>query len=76
MKFFKYGVNVFSSRLKQFGGFNHFLAGTIFRWKLSYLDIYLKREFKFEIIHKDDDYYYDGYHNYIWFGWVLFSYGT
>lgn len=34
MKFFKYGIDVFDSRLRKYGGFNHFLAGKIFRWKL------------------------------------------
>jgi len=74
--FFKYGINVFDSRLKKYGGFNHFFAGTIFRWRYHYLTIYLKKEFKIERIHKDDNYYYDGYHNSLWLGWVLISYGT
>lgn len=76
MKLFKYGISVFDSRLKKYGGFNHFIAGKIFRWRLCYLDIYLKRKFKFEIVHNDDNHYYDGYHNHVWIGWVLFSYGT
>ena len=76
MKLFKYGVSVFDSSLKIYGGFNHFIAGKIFRWRLSYLDISLKRKFKFEIVHNDDNHYYDGYHNHVWFGWVFFSYGT
>ena len=76
MKFSKYGIEVFDRRLKEYGGFNHFLAGKIFRWKLSYLDIYLKKEFRFEIVHEDDNFYYDGYHNSIWIGWILVSYGT
>jgi hypothetical protein len=76
MKIFKYGIHVFDSKLKKYGGFNHFIAGKIFMWRLCYLDIYLKRESKFEIIHNDDYYYYDGYHNSIWIGWILISYGT
>jgi hypothetical protein len=72
MKLFKYGIRVFDSRLKEHGGFNHFISGKIFRWRLCYLDVHLKRKFKFEI----NKYYYDGYHNYIWIGWVLVSYGT
>ncbi len=76
MKFFKYGIDVFDSRLKKYGGFNHFLAGKIFRWKLSYLTIYLKKEWKIERIHNNDKYYYDGYHNSLWVGFLLISYGT
>ena len=74
--FFKYGIDLFDSRLKEYGGFNHFLAGKIFRWKYHYLTIYLKKQFRIERIHRNDDYYYDGYHNSFWFGWVLISYGT
>ena len=74
--FFKYGINLFDSRLKKYGGFNHFLAGKIFRWRYRYLTISLKKEFKIEIIHRDDNYYYDGYLNSLWLGWVLISYGT
>lgn len=76
MKLFKYGVSVFDSRQKKYGGFNHFIAGKIFRWRLFYLDIYIKSKLKFEIIHNNYEYYYDGYHNHIWIGWVLISYGT
>ena len=71
MKLFKYGISVFDSRLKKYGGFNHFVAGKIFRWRLCYLDIYFERKFKFEIVHNDENYYYDGYHNHIWIGWVF-----
>ena len=66
----------FDSKLKQYGGFNHWISKYIFRYKLHYLDIYLKKEFKYEVIHEDDAYYYDGYHNSIWLGFILFSYGT
>jgi len=31
MKFFKYGINIFDSKLKKYGGFNHFIAGKIFK---------------------------------------------
>lgn len=43
MKLIKYGISVFDARLKEYGGFNHFIAGKIFRWQLHYLDIYLKK---------------------------------
>lgn len=71
MKLFKFGVQLFDSR-----EFNHFLAGKVFRWSLAYLDIYLEKQFKLEIIHNNDEYYYDGYHNHIWIGWIIISYGT
>ncbi len=76
MKFFKYGIDVFDSRLKKYGGFNHFLAGKIFRWRLCYLTIYLNKKWKFKRIHNNDEYYYDGYHNSLWIGFVHISYGT
>ena len=38
-------------------------------------DIYFKRKFKFEIVHNDDNHYYDGYHNHVWIGWHVF-FGT
>ena len=47
MKLFKYGIYVFDSRKKEYGGFNHFLAGKILKWKLSYLTIRIKRKYKF-----------------------------
>ena len=74
--FFKYGINLFDSRLKKYGGFNHFIAGKIFRWKFCYLSIALRKQCRFELIHESDGYYYDGYHNSLWLGWVLISYGT
>lgn len=53
-----------------------FLAGKIFRWRLCYLTVYLKKKWKFERINNNDEYYYDGYHNSLWIGFVLISYGT
>ena len=76
MKFFKYGIEIFDSRLKKYGGFGHFIAGKIFLWRLYYLTIYIKKEFKISRIHENEEYYYDGYHNSIWIGFVLISYGT
>lgn len=76
MKFFKYGVSLFDARLKKYGGHGHFIARHFFRWRLNYLDIYLKRKMKFEIRHELEDDYYDGYHNSIWMGFILISYGT
>lgn len=75
MNFFKYGVSLFDTRLKKFGGFNHGIA-KLFCDKILYLDISLKRQCNFEIVHNDKNYYYDGYHNYISIGCVLITYGT
>lgn len=76
MKFFKYGIDVFDGRLKKYGGHGHFIAGKIFKWRMGYLHIYLKVTPGFEIIYKNDDHYYDGYHNHIYIGWVLISWGS
>ena len=76
MKLFKYGISVFDSRLKKYGGFNHFIAGKIFKWKYGYLSIELRKQWRFEIVHNDDNYYYDGYHNSIAIGCLQISYGT
>lgn len=76
MKIFKYGIELFDSRLKKYGGFNHFLAGQIFRWRLCYLMISLEKQWKFERIQNSDEHYYDGYHNTLAIGFVLIYYGT
>lgn len=76
MKIFKFGIEVFDAKLKEYGGFNHFLAYKIFKGKYRYLDIYLKKQFKIQKVHEDPEYYYDGYHNTLWIGWILISYGT
>jgi hypothetical protein len=74
--FFWFGIQLFDSKLKKYGGFNHFIAGKIFRWKFTYLVISLRRQWRFEIIHEKPDFYYDGYHNSITFGCLQISYGT
>ena len=74
--FFWFGLQLFDSRLKEYGGFNHFIAGKIFRWKYCYLSIALRKQWRFEWIHEIDDYYYDGYHNSITIGCLQISYGT
>ncbi len=74
--FFWCGVWLFDSSLKKYGGFNHFLAGKIFRWRYTYMMVSLRREWKLEWVHEDPDYYYDGYHNSLWVGFVLIAYGT
>jgi hypothetical protein len=76
MKFYKYGIAVFDARAKEYGGFNHFIAKNIFKWRLCYLSICLNKKFKFEVKYNDDDTYYDGYHNHIWLGWLLIYWGT
>ena len=74
--FFWFGIQLFDSRLKEYGGFNHFIAGKIFRWKYCYLSIALRKQWRFEWIHESDDFYYDGYHNSITIGCLQISYGT
>ena len=74
--FFKWGISFFDSRLKKYGGFNHFIAGKIFRWRLNYFCIGVRQQWHFGYSHNSEKYYYDGYHNYIQFGCLQISYGT
>lgn len=74
--FFKYGVKIFDSSKIEYGGFNHFIAGNIFRWKFCYLYLSLHKEFEFLFCHENQDYFYDGYHNFIKIGFLQISYGT
>ncbi len=74
--FFKWGIDLFDSKKIEYGGFNHFIAGKIFRWKFTYITIYLSKTFKFGYEHETDDCWYDGYHNVIWLGYIHISYGT
>jgi hypothetical protein len=74
--FFWFGIQLFDSRKIEYGGFNHFIAGKIFRWKFCYLSIAIRKQWRFKWIHESDDYYYDGYHNSITIGCLQISYGT
>lgn len=74
--FFWFGIQIFDSKLKEYGGFNHFIAGKIFRWKYCYLVISIVYQFKFFRIHNDDDSWYDGYHNCLQIGFLRINYGT
>ena len=74
--FFWFGIELFDSRKIEYGGFNHFIAGKIFKWKYCYLIISVEKQFKFNRSHEDDMNYYDGYHNYINIGFINISYGT
>ncbi len=74
--FFFFGIMLFDSRLKEYGGFNHFLAHKIFKSKYTYLTIALRLQWRFEKIFEDEKYYYDGYHNSITIGFLQISYGT
>ena len=58
--FYWFGIYLFNSKKIEYGGFNHFIAGKIFGWKLSYLDIAITYKIKFLWIHKLPQYYYDG----------------
>ena len=72
--FFWFGIYLFDSRKIEYGGFNHFISGKIFKWKYCYLMISIKKQFKFDRSH--EEFYYDGYHNYINIGFINISYGT
>lgn len=74
--FYWCGIYLFSAKKYEYGGFNHFIAGKIFKWKYCYMDISITYKIKFIRIHNSDDYYYDGYHNCLWIGCVRISYGT
>jgi len=74
--FFWFGIYLFDSKLKQYGGFNHFIAKHIFRYKFYYLMISLTREWKFTWMHNNTAMYYDGFHNILWIGFLQISYGT
>jgi len=74
--FFWCGIMLFDSSLKKYGGFNHFIAGKIFRWKLDYLELSITYKIRFAWVHNNDYYYYDGYHNCLHFGCFRASYGT
>jgi len=67
---------LFDSKSLEYGGFNHFISGKIFKWKYSYLIISVRKQWRFDWIHEDDEYYYDGYINCINFGCIQISYGT
>ena len=74
--FFWCGIFLFDARKKEYGGFNHFLAGNVFKWKYTYAEISITYKLGFRWVHNDDNYYYDGYHNHILFGCFRLSYGT
>ena len=74
--FFWFGIQLFDSSRKECGGFNHFIAGVIFRWKFDYIVICIRKQWSFKWIHEDKEFYYDGYHNCINIGILQISYGT
>jgi hypothetical protein len=74
--FFWCGVLLFDAAQKQYGGFNHFLAGNVFRWKLCYLELSLTYKLRFKWVHECDYHYYDGYHNHLHLGFLRVVYGT
>lgn len=71
---FYIGICLFSSSKIEYGGFNHFIAGFIFRWKYTYIDIYITKKFKY--INTFEENYYDGYHNKLQLGFISIEYGT
>ena len=74
--FFWFGIYLFDSRKLEYGGHNHFLAGKIFRWKLDYLVLSIRKSFDFCWHHERQEDYYDGFHNCIQIGFFQISYGT
>ena len=72
--FFWCGICLFDSKLEKYGGFNHFIAGKIFRWKYAYVSIELRRAWSFDKSYQET--YYDGYHNYWNFTIIRICYGT
>ncbi len=74
--FFWFGVSLFDSKKLEYGGFNHFIAGRIFKWRYRYVIIYLRWSFIFKLSHEDEDFYYDGFHNLLQIGPLQISYGT
>lgn len=77
MKITKNCIELFWSANKEYGGFGHFLSSKVFRSRYTYIDIYLKRKWKVERRHRNDKDKYDGcYHNHLWIGFILISYGT
>jgi hypothetical protein len=74
--FFCFGIYLFDARRKESGGFNHFIAGRIFKWKYDFLIISIEKQWKFNKIYQDDNFYYDGYLNSINIGCLHIYYGT
>lgn len=72
--FFWCGIHLFESRLKEYGGFNHFIAGKIFGWRYCYLSIELRWAWSFKS--SFEEHYYDGFHNNWNFAFIRISYGT
>ena len=65
--FFKWGICLFDASTKECGGFNQWIA-RLFKCRIGTIVISVHSEFRFECVFFDDAHYYDGYHNYIWFG--------
>lgn len=74
--FYWCGIYLFNTRLYKYGGFNHFIAGKIFKWKYSYMFISITYNIRFKNQYKDEDTYYDGYHNSLHIGFIRIDYGT
>lgn len=70
--FFWCEIELFNSFEYKYGGFNHFIAGKIFKWKYSYISIELRKTWKFN----SNSFYYDGTHNSKSIGFIYICYGT
>ena len=73
--FFWFGIEFFDARLKEYGGFNHWIA-KLFNYKYTYFIVCFEKQLKFEIVNETDDVWYDGYHNHIFIGFISIYYGT
>jgi len=51
--FFWFGIYLFNSNYKEYGGFNHFIAYKIFRGKYTYMTISLHKKWKFKYTSND-----------------------
>jgi len=74
-------LELFDTKYKKSGKHNHWLAKIFWVLGLSftYLNLHLnirEKLLNYEIIHENDKYYYEGYHNHITLGWITINYGT
>lgn len=74
--FYKWGIHLFDAKLKEYGGFNHFIAYKVFRGKFDYIIICFTGSFEFKAYVGKNAIYHDGYHNVLSIGWLKINWGT
>lgn len=76
MKFFKYGIDLFDTKYKKYGGHTHWLAQSfIFDNRWYWID-YLSIGFEFKLHKcKKGSIYYDGYHHHLKFLFITIFWG-